>query len=92
MKKIFKIVGNVFIGIGVFLAITLLAWASWQVNVLNPHHDEWVWNFPPFPLSIAIWLIGFALCFPFAFVGTVLTVLFQALIQRIRRKKPVVDT
>lgn len=89
MKRVLKISLAVLGVLGLLVVITLLAWVSWQVMPDNPHQGEW--TIPPFPLSIAVWLVGTTPTLLLAFVGFIVWQIFVALFERIRRKPTTED-
>ena len=85
IKVIAKVAARVLIVIGVLVAITLLSWVSWQVMPANPTKDQWLWNLPPFPLAIAVWMVGIAFLIPVVFFGFTVVVIIAAVSSRFKK-------
>ena len=90
MKRVLKVILVVLGVLGVLVAITLLAWVSWQVMPDNPNQGEW--TIPPFPLSIAVWMVGIVPTILLAFVSFIVSSIIAAVIERIRRKPSTEDS
>lgn len=91
MKSVLKVARTVGIVIAILMVVTLLAWVSWHVLPQNHHQDKWTWDtLPPFPLSVAVWLVGIVPTLLLGFVSFILWTVTAALLgtveKRFRRK------
>lgn len=84
MKRVLKVILGILGVLGVLVVITLLAWVMWQVMPDNPDQGEW--TIPPFPLAIAVWMVGMVPTLLLAFVSVVVGSFIASLFERIRRK------
>ncbi|MEO6109413.1 MAG: hypothetical protein ABIP50_00165 [Candidatus Saccharimonadales bacterium] len=82
--RVSKIVGVV---LAVLIGITLMGWFAWQIMPMNPHHDQWRWDVPPFPKAILPWIVGIPFLIAAIGGGVLITFVGRGVLSLIFRRK-----